>query len=191
MTQFDVRRLSASDLDGLTDSQFRDVVDADLRRRVNPDGIPAEVSEALRSRVHVHHWMRVLQGILRSVDGQLRAADDEYESIAGPLQARVDHDEAGARQELVDLTSEYRRRRASRERFRTGVEEHIVVAEQIIAEERAELADSDVAAERDGYARRILELERAIRAHRKAALADLNDEEPAPYETALWAALDE
>lgn len=198
--RFDVRRLAPSDLAGLTDTEFRQVVDADLRRRVNPEGLSERVSRALRHPDNLNRWHATLTGIARSVEGQLTAASDEFEAVEATTLARIEQIRAGRPEspqisqlqvELAAQRSDYLKKKAGRERFKTGVDEHIVVAAQLLSGQRDEMYDSVVAAERDRHARKIRRLERAIRDHQTAVQADLGeDEEPTEYEEALWQALD-
>lgn len=198
---FDPRGLVPSDLPKLTDAEFRLVVDADLRRRVNPAGIPARVSDALRNTTNVRRWHAQLVGMSHSVEGQLVAAEDEYQADIGVIEARIAQIQghrsnspqiAQLRAEIAAKRAEHLRKKASRERFKTGVNEHLVMAEQILSAERDEMYESVVTAERDRLARRVRYLERAIRDHRDAIMADMDaGEVPEEYDATLWDVLDD
>ena len=200
-TRFDPATLVPSDLANLADGEFRQVVDADLRRRVNPDGLPARVSDALRDPKNVRRWHAQLVGIARSVEGQLVAAHDDCEAEVGTIEARIaqmeshrpDSPQLGVlRSQVASIRSEYLKRKASRERFKTGVDEHILIAEQLLAAERDEMFDSVVVSERDRLSRRVRYLERAIRDHRREIMKDMDpDEMPDDCDVALWAMLDD
>jgi hypothetical protein len=199
-TRFDLTRLAPSDLPALDDAQFRQVVDADLRRRVNPNILPERASNALRGPDNLRRWHSQLLAIKRSVDGQLVAAKDELDAVVGTIEARIAQLEdlrpgspqiSVLRSEVAATRSEYLRKKAGRERFLTGVEEHIVFAERLLSSEREDMYNSVVTVERDRYARRLRRLERAVRDHRDVIMADLEDgEEPDECDLALWGALD-
>lgn len=172
MTRFDPKVTTPEALPGLADAEFRMVVDADLRRRRDPQGLPEGVSKALRSPENLERWRSTLQSIVRFAEAQIRIME---ESIS-----RQSHEGERARLEA---------KRASTARFRSVVLDYLTTADTLAAEQSG---DNVILAERDNYARRVLALEHGIRAHRKAAKDDLLDDEgPASYETTLWALLDD
>jgi hypothetical protein len=193
-------QLAPSDLPGLDDARFRQVVDADLRRRINPGVFPERVLDALRAPDNLRRWHGQLMAIKRSVEGQLVAAKDDLDAAVGPIQARIAQLEdlrpgsphiSVLRSEVANKQSEYLKGKAGRERFLTGVEEHIVAAERLLSTERDDMYKSVVSAERDQYARRLRRLERAVRDHRDVIMADLEDGEvPDECDRALWRALE-
>jgi hypothetical protein len=197
--RFDTKNVEPEDLAGLSEEQFRAVVDADLRRRVSPDGLLSETAQALREPENVERWFATLDGIRLSVEGQLTATADEYDALRSDLEATIkrleaDGGSAARLQRLYDeentMRVDYLAKKAARERFLTGLKEHLARAESLRNEHRATRSDSLVAAERDRLRRRVERLERAIEGHRKAVLADLSeDEEPERYEESLWAVL--
>lgn len=186
VARFNTRTVRPFELTGLSDAEFRAVVDADLRRRVSPDNLTKETSMALRSPENNERWHTTLLGIRASVEGQLRSADDEYEMQRLALEADIGRIPptqstrlAAMYEESNALRKEYLSKRAARERFLTGLNEHVVAAEASLGQGSA-----------DRDARRVRVLEQAIEAHRRAVLQDLDDgEEPAQYEELLWAVL--
>lgn len=188
--RFDTGRVTPDELAGISHAQFRAVVDADLRRRVRPDGISKETSEALRSPAYAQRWLTLLEDMRVSVEGQMAAAKADYETQQAALEAdikRLEGTVSAQRLERLfadarDLRNEHMRKTASRERFLTGVKQHLLEAT-----DAARAAD---VSGQDGLERRVSQLVRAIEIHRKAVLSDLDDnEEPEPYEEALWAVL--
>jgi hypothetical protein len=134
------------------------------------------VSKALRAPANLHRWHTTLESIVRFTEDQLQILDESFE--------RQRH-EPGARRE-------YESKRAGTERFRSVLLDYLASAETLVDAERKAKIPAGLVADRDNHAHRVLELERAIRAHRKAVRQDLQeDEKPEPYETALWAMLDE
>lgn len=192
--RLDTGALVPSDLVGLSDQEFQEVVNADLRRRVQPAGLSERVSAALRSDTHVRRWHATLLAMQRSVEGQLIAGQTDFEQAVTDLERRIraasGRDRDRLEDELLATRSEHLQRRAKTERFKTGVDEHIEQASSLIASMRDEMLDSVVALERDRYARRMRTLERAIRDHREEVTADLDGEEPEEFDRRLWSHLD-
>lgn len=192
--RFNPRGVTADNLGSLSDSEFRAVVDADLRRRVRPEGLPEDVANALRTAAHVERWHSTLDAIRISVEGQLVAAADEYEALRSVLEADIRRLEAeGASPTRLDshytqenqLRTDYLSKKAGRERFLTGVQEHL--AQATLLRDTRHLADTD---DFGRIVLRVRKLERAIEAHRRAVVSDLNDgEQPEMYEETLWAVL--
>lgn len=178
---FDPSTATPDMLAGLAEAEFRIVVDADLRRRIKPDGLPEAVSKALRSPAHLERYHTTLESIAQFTEDQLQILDESFD------RQRADASPG----QLVELRAEHERRRRATERFRSVVTDYLASAGALLAENRRALVPAGLIAERDAHARRILELERAIKAHRTAVHHDLGaGEEPTPYETALWAMLD-
>lgn len=192
MTDFyDTTRVTPDDLVAMPDAEFRKVVDADLRRRRNPDGLPEEVSRALRSPVHVRRWANVLEGIVRFSESQVRTLDSDFAARLAALEEQREEASGGGRsslmREISDLRTEHNRRRNGTIRFSAVVSDHLSQAKALIDS----AGDSSAASERDGYARRVLVLENAIREHRRAVQDDLDEGERAEhYEHVLWSVLD-
>lgn len=198
--RFTPERATPDELADLSESDFKAVVDADLRRRVRPEGLPAEVAAALRSPQHVERWCAALERICQSVEGQIVAAADDYDAqlTAAEVEiARLRRQDAGEDrvQSVIDSTNtlrtEYHSKKAARERFLTGVNEHLVMATSLRDQQRATSTGALATDERTHLLDRIDQLERTIDAHRTAVMADCGDgEEPHPYEEALWAVLE-
>lgn len=194
--RFDPQHVMPEDLAALSDTQFRLVVDADLRRRVRPDGLPLATSTALRSPAHVERWYATLEGIRLSVESQLKATMDEFEAQSAALEANIkrlegDSSSRARLERMFDeentLRTEYLTKKAARERFLAGLREHLVQAESLRDQQRA---SQNAPVDLGRLERRIERLERAIEAHRKAVLdEDDFDVDPEPYDETLWAAL--
>lgn len=186
--QLDTKMLVPSDLGELSDLEFRRVVDADLRRRVDPSGLSEQVAAALRSEAHVNRWHATLLAMCRSVEGQLAAGANEFEARRSDIESEIDrlnnssHGDASRVSELsvllAELRSTYLTKRASTERFRTGLNEHLILAERLLPVHRSRCA------------RRVRRLEQAIERHREAVSRDLGADDPVRFDADLWAALD-
>jgi hypothetical protein len=194
--RFNTADVTPADLVGLSVTLFRAVVDADLRRRVRPAGLSEATSRALRSADHVERWHATLASIQHSVQGQITATADEYEAarlaIEGDIKAlEGDAGNAGRISRLYDearsLRSEYMSKKASRERFLTGLKEYLVEAESLRDQQRTSVYESSVVDERDLLLDRVAVLEQAIGTHRSVIMSDLDEnEDPVETDLALW-----
>lgn len=199
-TRLDASNVTPEELPALSDDDFRRVVDADLRRRVSPHVLPEATSAALRDPGNVKRWHTTLSAILRSVEGQDQSAQDDFDHQLAELESRVGVlQDAGGQAEVLagtydkidSLRRDYLSKKASRERFKTGVAEYVALAESLLNDQRDRSYQSMVTEERDRYATRMRRLERAIRRHRDAVIADLDeDDDPTDYEKDLWETLE-
>lgn len=178
----ELKHLEPKDLPGLSDTVFRQVVNADLRHR-RLAVLTEETREALRQPENMHRWRATLLGILRSADSQRTARQDEFaadrlarthEAEANPARA------AEIRRDLETQEEEHLRWRATNERFISGVREFLALADGVCA-------DSDLVRDRDRLRSRVTDLEAAILDHRRRLLAELDPGDvPDEADEDLW-----
>lgn len=164
----------------VTDLDFNDLVNRDLRGRATP-----EESSSLRAPDLAGKWLLALTRIQRSVEGQLASMQEDF------LSRRAEIKLYGSPQmhiELIELQKNHSAVRAGKLRFKTGLEEALVEARAIVDELRGSHYDSLVASERNYYAEQRGRLQEAIRRHQAETLAD--DLEPSEFDERLWEVLD-
>lgn len=178
----ELKHLRPGDLPQLADVMFRQVVNADLRHRVQPV-LSEDTRRALREPENMYRWRATLLGILRSADSQRTARQDEFtaDRLALTREAEADPSRAAAIQrELEAKEEEHLRWRATNERFISGVREFLATAEGVCA-------GSDLALDRDRLRVRVTDLEAAITDHRRRLLAELDPgEQPDEADEDLW-----
>jgi hypothetical protein len=178
----ELKHLRPEDLSDLSDLVFRQVVNADLRHRVHPV-LSEETRRALREPENMRRWRATLLGILRSADSQRTARDDDFAAnrLARIREAEADPARATEiRRELEIEEEEYRRWRATNERFISGVREYLAIADGVCA-------DTDLARDRDRLRERVTDLEAAILDHRRRLLAELDaGDQPDEADEDLW-----
>lgn len=136
-------------LAGVSDRQFRDAVDLDLRRRA-----PAGVPEALRSPELRERWLTVLTAMHRKTEGTLAGRRQEWlEYVAcygrdlgalinkhrqtrGDERRQIWHQINELKAERQTREAEYRRLKAGSIRFKTGLEEWLVEARALCDTDR-------------------------------------------------------
>lgn len=159
----DLNELTPQILATLSDRDFRLVVSADLRKDASNQKIrgyvPEWISEALRNE-HMARRLATLQAMLANVDGQLDMRKDKLEL------AKLD---ISTEQEERAVVGAYLRDSAGPKRFRSALLEAMPEAEYLVNN-------------------RVVILERAIRAHRKATKGDPKLSVSVADE-ALWAML--
>jgi hypothetical protein len=188
---YDVNAFSADDLAGLSDEEFRAVVEADLRRRAPHGGqsLRGDLVAALRSAPLVARWQSTLARMQKSVDGQLGAREGDFRAERARLEAtgllltqnRRDGDSgeflsdeeverrlASLRVRQVTLRAEYERTRASTLRFKTGLDDIALEARYLRERVLEGTFEGAVVAERDRLALRCRRLSAAIAEHRDA-----------------------
>lgn len=163
----------------LSEDDFRELVDRDLRRDNTEDE-----SQALRSPALVDRWYAILVSMSKSVDGQLAAKREDFEAQKARLrgqfveidsdlaEAKIRHDTKGVqqadartrvlRQEWQSTSEKYSRSRAATLRFKSGLEETLVEARMYRDRVRDRLYDHVVAEERNRLASRVRRLESAL-----------------------------
>jgi hypothetical protein len=141
----DLSRLRPEDLAGLDDDQWKQVIDADLRRgAARPPDLPSSIPPALRSARNIDRFYASLTMIATSLEGQLVMREDDYESDQARLRADIMSAEFALeearrnrypnisqltrqvmelRVRSEDLKSQYLRKRAGTMRFKSAVEE--------------------------------------------------------------------
>lgn len=154
-------------------TEFRGVVDADLKRRASNDNVrtqvPEWVSDALRTE-HLERWVMALRQMLASVEGQLELRANEFERDRAELQAQVLRGDPNGELRLADLAAFYHRQRNGALRFRAAVLEELPEAESL-------------------HEGRVKRLEDAIRVHRLAVEASTEDDED--IDDRLWSVLNQ
>lgn len=171
----------------MSDDEFREVVDRDLRRGRGGQVAEDAQGDTLRSlrsdgedpdvTALAERWLRVLYAMSRSVEGQLAARRADYNAakarnMAAVIEARNRNDDAAIlrlEQEFLDYKAKYESARASTLRFKTGLDETTI---------RARWVGRDSA---------IAFLEDKIRKHRDEVLAD--NEEVSDADEELWEAV--
>lgn len=157
-TTVDLDQLTPDEMAGLTEREFRLVVNADLRKDASNERVrghvPPWITEALRGP-HAPRRLAVLRAMLANVEGQIEMKTNAYELA----KAEAPNDPA--------VTAEHHRELTGPLRFRAALLEAMPEAEYLVSN-------------------RIDELERAIRAHRQAIEAD-DTLVPSTADEALWA----
>lgn len=195
----------------MSETEFRDLVDRDLRRRstTKPSELDEEASALLRHPDVAPRWHNVLSRMQKSVEGQLAARDADYEASRSsdrsfiiskereleklrehapsehPEQLDKIKDEITARRlRMEEKKQRYLVARAKSLRFKSGLEQHMIEARGVLERSNVELYRSVVATERNHLARRVEELEAAIRRHRDGTLKEV--EEESSFDEQLW-----
>lgn len=178
----ELKHLRPEDLPRLSDTVFRQVVNADLRHR-RLAVLSEDTRQALREPENMHRWRATLLGILRSADSQRTARDDEFAADRLVLTHEAETDPARAaaiRGDLEAKEEEHLRWRATNERFISGVREYLAIADGVCA-------DSDLVRDRDRLRERANALEAAILDHRRRLLGELDPGEvPDEADEDLW-----
>lgn len=169
--------MDSYDLLNMDDDRFREVVDRDLRRET-----PAATSDALRSPKVVDRWLAVLTSMMKNVENTLAFRTQDFEANRAQIQRqlartdkrrRPDPNEPTAAQlkdKLLALREAHARSRAKTLRFKAGLEETLIEARYLWDRTHPDLVL--VKAERDAFEQRCNVLERAVREHRRQAIAD-------------------
>lgn len=146
----------AHELLAMPDVDFRDIVNRDLRKNSTP-----EEHAALRSPLVVDRWYSVLIATSKSVDGQLAASRQDYRAKRAAIdkallstkeQVQMDN----LRIEELELEMEYAQSRGNKLRFKSGLDQWIIEAQQIRSGLHKKLQD------------RAAELEAAIKQHQRS-----------------------
>lgn len=195
-------------LSRLPETQFRQVVDRDLRRREDEErGVRTELNElesaALRSPALVDRWLTALLVASKSVEGQLSARKSDYEATkarllrtirrledkgtAGPLSTADEQKLREARDQLSQAKERYAKTRSGTLRFKAGLDEWVIEARGMRDGLRDRLFDTVVTEERNRLAERNRVLECAIRAHRDAFPSE---DDPSEADEELWSLVD-
>jgi hypothetical protein len=201
MTRYrrDFSNLTVDTVDALADSEFFELVNADLKRNAtnSPGQVPIEVSRSLRGGRHAKRRLEILKQILISVDGQLLSRQSDYFSNRGQLRKRIIlAEESGDRStmhslrlQLEDLGIQFNQAQAKTRRFRQIVND---AATDTMSRTGLKPDSGIVAHERDKMSARVTTLEDAIRTHRDLVLADLQPGElPDEIDVDLWDVLPE
>jgi hypothetical protein len=191
----DANKFDPADVAGLTDDEFRALVDADLRS-LAPNGVRLrkDLTETLRSPEHCSRWHSMLCRMEKSVDGQLAARDADYRANMARLEAEIlrstdEKTQTDLRRQQQDLRNKYQTGRAATLRFKTGLGDASLQAKFLREQQVAETFGGTVIAERDFLASRCRRLAAAIEAHRQAVTNDLGGDEPDELDVRLWAAI--
>lgn len=192
----DANTFQAADLAGLSDDQFRALVDADLRRRAPHGGsrLREDLIVALRSPEQVARWHSMLCRMQRSVDGQLAARRSDFQAELAGLEARAlettdHHARDSLRRQQQTLRAKYETTKASTVRFKTGLDEATIEARFLRDQAVAVTYGGAVMVERDHFAKSYRRLCAAVERHRSAVLNDLGGDDPDEIDENLWGAL--
>lgn len=180
----------------MSDKEFRDIVDQDLRKdssnkRARAE-LPEGVSAALRDSRVASRWLTHLSQMQRTVEGTLAAREAESESKRADLRRAVIEAEdnleptAHLRAKLEEEKKNYLYTRAGTLRFKSGLEEVLLEARAIVEKHDVEAYRSQVFKERNAYASRVEELEEAIREHKRSFYDEEDDLEPSDTDLKLW-----
>lgn len=158
------------DLLALDDDNFREVVDRDLRRETS-----MEVAAALRSPELVDRWLAVLTSMMKNVENTLAFRAQDFDANKAALRrrmsrARNQREVETLKDELEKTKEAHARSRAKTLRFKAGLEEHLIEARYQWDRAHPDLVL--VRVERDAFEERVNVLERALKAHRRQAIAD-------------------
>lgn len=190
------------DLADLDDTDFRRVVEADIRRSdAKAPELHEGVSEALRTNVP-RRWLTTLTQMISDIDSQLAARSDDYERsvaehnksiLAAEDEIRRHPDDNRRHQELLRLRLEaedakvqHLRQRAGTLRFRNHVNHALLEARNHYDQLVDSMYQSTVVRERDFHAQRADRLANAIIRHREMVLIDLDGSEPDEIDELLW-----
>lgn len=176
-----------SSLCDLSDEEFRQVVDDDLRGKAD-----AKISPQLRKPENVDRWYSVLLAMTKSVEGQLAARRSDWDGLRTHLGSEIalktgTNEEAILRAQLQSERERYLKWRAGIIRFKTGLDEWLAEARHLRDRTRGDMIERVTKDERAFLSSRVRTLEEAIRRHRDHLLAeDLDDEAHEKADEALW-----
>ena len=180
----------------MDDKEFRQVVDQDLRKdssnkRARAE-LPEGVSKALRDPDVAKRWLNHLSQMQRTVEGTLAAREAESESKRSSIRQQIFEAEASReptahlRALLEEEKKNYLYSRAGTLRFKSGLDETALEARAIVERHDVEAYRSQVFKERNSYAARTEELEKAIREHKEDFYDEEDDLEPSKADLRLW-----
>jgi hypothetical protein len=159
--------VATDDLLDLSTEDFGDLVDQDLRGRLDEG-----TSAALRSPELIERYYYALVAMSKRVEATLGATRQEYYRD----RLNVTNDDSKAR-ELEQL---YSSKRSSTLRFKGGLDQALADAKRLLQQHRG--------LQYEHLARRIAELEGAIRQHKLSLESDMN-QVASDYDTELWRVL--
>jgi hypothetical protein len=165
----------------LPEPEFRRLIDQDTRGKA-----PTRVSAELRQPECVPRWYQTLIGMQKSVEGQLAAKAAESRAAQADYRAQLEHtSDRSIRVERLKRESRDESWRAGALRFKSGLEERIIEARQILREmEDPLVAVSDrIVEDRNRALTRVAALEAAIRRHHAEFPPD---DEPSEADIELW-----
>lgn len=180
----------------IDDKEFRQVVDQDLRKdssnkRARAD-LPEGVSKALRDPDVAKRWLNHLSQMQRTVEGTLAAREAESESKRANIRQQIFEAEANReptahlRALMEEEKKNYLYSRAGTLRFKSGLDETWLEARAIVERYDTEAYRNQVFKERNNFAARTEELEKAIREHKEDFYAEEDDLEPSKADLRLW-----
>ena len=157
------------------EANFRDIVDQDLRGQ--PGKEAKEIAEALRSPEVVRRWHSTLLSIQKNVEAQL--ASKAAETRSELLMLNLD----GKAKDAKQTEANFERWRAGALRFKSGVEQAIFQARDVIDREFPEANHDRIVSERNEALTQVMILKNAIRKHRDS-FTDEDDASKDDHE--LW-----
>lgn len=176
---------NASMLLNLSNDAFKRIVDNDLRNNVSDDE-----ARALRSAEVVSRWIATLEGMRKSVEGQLAARRSEQDILRIDTERAIQDNpqlELEIKRKYNEARKQYEKTRASSLRFKVGVEQQLINAHYIRDSLNPEA--SFIRKERDALLRRTWELEAAITNHREQVMSDDDDLDEDAIDDELWRVL--
>lgn len=195
----------------MSDEDFKDLVNDDLRRRGEERDNWA-LGRTLRSPAVVERFHTALLMMAKSVEGQLSAKEAEHDARIRRLKAKLIIAESNAerarqdpdldpaelhkaegkplnlRADIETKSAEYLAERVKTIRFKTGLDIAIVETRGIVNGLRDGMYDSIVARERNFYAERCRRLREAVMAHQKRITEGADEPLDADHE--LWRVLE-
>lgn len=159
-------------LSKMNDTDFRSVVEADIKNRATE-----EQSEALRKPEVVTRWWHCLNSIIKSVEGALAAREADLQAQKYNLLRNE------GKNAWLTRAEQAKRQRAASLRFYTAAQERLIEAKALY--EQLHPREAYLQEERNRYAAAYICLRDAIREHRERRVM------PEEFDEQLWAALNE
>lgn len=130
---------SPRELAGCDDADFKEIVNAEMRRADPKAGsFPEALVRLLRNPEVIHRWQGALASMVASVNSQMEAFDDDYATEVAArrrdLVRASGEDQARLEFEIEDLTVRHHRSRASRVRFRSAVMTRLAEVDALVQE---------------------------------------------------------
>lgn len=134
-----MKTIASEDLLRLDDEAFRNIVDNDVRNRIDP-----EISRALRTEPQLaRRWYDTLLQMKASVEGQLSAKAAEAKA------QKLESIASDQKREGLTAMAAYERWRSGALRFRSGLEATILEAGRFVDEHESEMLRNAIRAHRD------------------------------------------
>lgn len=178
-----VIHLRDTDVFSLSDDEFRNLVDKDIRRD-HPDmsmeerGILARLSPQLRQQENLDRWHSILVEMKKSAETQLGARKADLKKFYGTI----------GKDKYETRLRGFLRWRAGTLRFLNGVEERLAECRRLRTYEFGGKLPGLLESLREQITQVAVTYEDQIIAHKRQTLAD--GLEPSPFDQHLWAVID-